>query len=114
MGDIICVELSSEDLSDELKEIRDTFLEDLLNHIMDVSGYTRAKVLQVWNHMKLENSVPLVWQNRVLKMAADRLDDKGTLVRKHAIHLVKAFLETNPFAAKVLLFFFSNNKYYIN
>lgn len=101
MGDVICVELSSEDLSEELKEVRDTFLTDLLNHIMDVSAHVRSKVLQVWNHVKVENSVPLVWQNRVLKMAADRLDDKGTMVRKHAIHLIKAFLETNPFAANV-------------
>ena len=103
MGDVVTVELSSEDLSEEMKEVRDEFLEDLCNHIMDVSAQVRSKVLQIWNHMKTENSVPLVWQHKVLQLAAERLDDKATLVRKNAIQLIKAFLEMNPFAAKLSL-----------
>lgn len=101
MGDVVTVELATEDLSDELKEIRDEFLEDLLNHMMDTSAHVRSKVLQIWNHMKMENSVPLLWQHKVLQIAAERLDDRATLVRKNAIALIKSFLETNPFAAKV-------------
>lgn len=103
MGDTIVSELSSEQLSDELKEIREEFLEDLLDHIVDVSAHVRSKSLQIWSHLRAENSVPLAWQHRVLRAAAERLEDKGTLVRKNAVLLIKAFLETNPFAAKLSL-----------
>lgn len=101
MGNAIISELSSEDLSEELKEIRETFLNDLVDHLMDVSAHVRSKTLQIWNHLKNENSVPLAWQNKILKEASKRLDDKATLVRKYAVILIKSFLETNPFAAKV-------------
>lgn len=103
MGDTITSELSAEQLSDELKEIRDEFLEDLHNHILDVSAHVRSKSLQIWSHLRAENSVPLIWQHRVLLAAAERLDDRATLVRKNAVLLIKAFLETNPFAAKLSL-----------
>lgn len=103
MGDTITSELSAEQLSDELKEIRDEFLEDLHNHILDVSAHVRSKSLQIWSQLRAENSVPLVWQHRVLLAAAERLDDRATLVRKNAVLLIKAFLETNPFAAKLSL-----------
>lgn len=103
MGDTIVSELSSEQLSDELKEIRDEFLEDLLDHIIDVSAHVRSKCLQIWSHLRAENSVPLVWQHRVLRAAAERLEDKAMLVRKNAVLLIKSFLETNPFAAKLSL-----------
>lgn len=103
MGDIITCELTSEDLSEELKETRDDFLYNLHLHIMDVSAHVRSKVLQIWCHMKEENSVPLAWQHKVLQKAVERLEDKGSLVRKNSIILIKAFLERNPFAAKLSL-----------
>ena len=101
MGEIIISELTSEDLSEELKETRNDFLEDLLSHMQDVSAHVRSKVVQIWNHMRKENSVPLTWQHRVLEVAVERLEDKSNLVRKNAIILVKSFLEHNPFSAKV-------------
>lgn len=103
MGDIIACELTSEDLSEELKETRDDFLYNLHLHIMDISAHVRSKVLQIWSHMKEENSVPLAWQHKVLQKAVERLEDKGSLVRKNSIILIKAFLERNPFAAKLSL-----------
>lgn len=103
MGDVVTVELAAEDQSDELKDIRDDFLEDLLNHGMDVSAHVRSKVLQIWNHMKQHGSVPLAWQKKVLLLAVERLDDRATLVRKNALLLIKSFLETNPFASNVSL-----------
>lgn len=107
MGDVVTVELAAEDQSDELKDIRDDFLEDLLNHGMDVSAHVRSKVLQIWNHMKQHGSVPLAWQKKVLLLAVERLDDRATLVRKNALLLIKSFLETNPFASNVSLVIFS-------
>ncbi len=102
-SDIVITKLTSEDLSDELRETRDEFLEDLLNHMQDVSAHVRSKVLQLWGHMKTQNSVPLMWQHRVLTVAVERLEDKSNLVRKNAISLIKAFLDYNPFASRVIL-----------
>jgi condensin complex subunit 1 len=101
MGDVILSELTAEDLNDEFKEIRDEFLEDLLNHIMDVSAHCRSKVLQVWLNLKVNNAVPLSFQYKVLQETVDRLDDKTSVVRKNAIALFKAFLEHNPFSGKL-------------
>lgn len=103
MGDTIVNELSTEELPDESKEIRDEFLEDLHNHILDISAHVRSKCLQIWSHLRNVHSVPLAWQHRVLKAAAGRLEDKATLVRKNAVLLIRAFTETNPFAAKLSL-----------
>ncbi|XP_058058921.1 condensin complex subunit 1 [Anopheles bellator] len=103
MGEAVTSELTSEDLTDELKETRDEFLDDLLNHMMDVSAHVRSKVLQIWFHLKERNSVPLAWIHKVLQIAVERLEDKALQVRKHAIALIKAFLEHNPFAAKLSL-----------
>ncbi|XP_058451548.1 condensin complex subunit 1 isoform X2 [Malaya genurostris] len=103
MGEAILSELTSEELSDELKETRDEFLQDLLNHTMDVSAHVRSKVLQVWHHLQRSNAVPLSWHHQVLERAVERLEDKALLVRKNSIALIKAFLEHNPFSAKLSL-----------
>lgn len=101
MSEIIIKKLTSEELNDEHREMRDEFLEDLLNHMQDVSAHVRSKVLQLWSNMKNENAVPLMWQHKVLMVAVERLEDKTSLVRKHAIALIRSFLECNPFSAKV-------------
>lgn len=101
MGDVITVEMASEDLTDEMKEARDEYLEDLLNHVMDVSAHVRSKVLQIFTHMKSENAVPLAWHQRIFQATADRLEDRTNTVRKSAVLLIKAFLETNPFSSKL-------------
>ncbi|XP_055595244.1 condensin complex subunit 1-like isoform X2 [Uranotaenia lowii] len=103
MGEAIVTELTSEELSDELKETRDEFLQDLFNHTMDVSAHVRSKVLQIWLHIQGQNAVPLSWQHQVLERAVERLEDKALLVRKNAIALIKVFLEHNPFSAKLSL-----------
>lgn len=101
MGKIITRELASEDLNDEQKVARDEFLDNLLQHLNDVSGYVRSRVLQIWNEMKADHAVPLKWQLQVVATAIERLDDKTAMVRKNAVALLKSFLETNPFSAKV-------------
>lgn len=103
MGEAIIGELTSEELTEDLKEARDEFLENLLLHINDVSAHVRAKVLQIWTHMKEENAVPLSFQHKVLSETVDRLEDKTSSVRKNAVLLIKSFLERNPFAAKLTL-----------
>lgn len=103
IGDTIASELATEDLSEELKEIRNEFLDHLLTHILDVSAHVRVKVLQIWIHLKESNCIPLAYQSKVLMNGVNRLFDKTSTVRKSAIHLIKAFLENNPFAPKLSL-----------
>lgn len=101
MGDAILGELTSENLPEDMKEARNEFLENLLMHINDVSAHVRVKVLQIWNHLTEEQAVPLCFQLKVLSGAVERLEDKTSSVRKHAVELIKAFLERNPFSAKL-------------
>lgn len=103
MGDIVYTDLSTEGLSDELKETRDEFLDFLFDHIHDTNAHVRSKVLQIWNHLKSEAAVPLSRIHQVLERAVGRLEDKSSLVRKSATTLVKAFLEHNPFSSRLTL-----------
>lgn len=105
LGNFVKRELSHEALEKEQKELRDFFLRDLWNHLDDVSSYVRSKVLHIWNDMKLEGAVPLAWHIQVLRKAVERLEDKTATVRKNALTLLRSFLETNPFAAKVIATF---------
>ncbi|KAL5282586.1 NCAPD2 family protein [Megaselia abdita] len=103
IGDTIASELSSENLSEEMKEVRNEFLENLITHFLDVSAHVRVKVLQIWVHLKENNCIPLTYQSKVLMEGVNRLFDKTSTVRKAAIHLIKSFLENNPFAPKLPL-----------
>lgn len=101
MGNVIVGQLSGEGLTDEQRETRDELLEDLLNHINDVSSYVRSKVLQLWSELESRMAVPLAWKLKVVRVAVERLHDKTATVRKNAISLLKTVLESNPFACKV-------------
>lgn len=101
MGKVITHELTSENLNEEQREIRDEFLDDLLQHVNDISSYVRSKVLYIWKEMQNDGAVPVSWQIKVVRAAVERLEDKAALVRKNAVALLKTFLETNPFTAKV-------------
>lgn len=103
MGDAILSEFTSEDLSEEMKNTRNEFLENLLMHINDISAHVRCKVLQIWNHLKMEQAVPLTYHLNVLSSAIERLEDKTSTVRKHAVQLIKSFLERNLFSANLTL-----------
>lgn len=93
--------LSGEDLNDDQRALRDECLEDLWNHMNDVNSYVRSKVLHIWNELKARDAVPLAWMLRIVTRAIERLEDKTASVRKNAITLLKSFLESNPFSAKV-------------
>lgn len=103
MSEIVTGELTGEELGQDDKEMRDEYLEHIYEHIHDTNAHVRSKALGLWSHMKQENAVPLIWLSPVVKYAVGRLEDKSNLVRKNAIHLIKSFLERNPFAAKLSL-----------
>ncbi|XP_028168490.1 condensin complex subunit 1 [Ostrinia furnacalis] len=103
MCEALSVELRGEGLADELRAQRDDFLDDLYEHMHDLSAYVRHKVLQFWSRLQRENCVPVTRQRIVLERAIGRLRDKAALVRKAAIQLLKVFLESNPFSAQLKL-----------
>ncbi|EDV53204.1 condensin complex subunit 1 [Drosophila erecta] len=101
IGDTVVSELTSEDLSEELKEVRNEFLEYLVAHILDISAHVRSKVLSIWHHLKTQHAIPLNFLTRVLEEAIGRLEDKSSLVRRAAMHLIKSALESNPYSSKL-------------
>lgn len=101
MNIIIVNHLSGEDLNDEQRTLRDECLNDLYDHMNDISSYVRSKVLQVWNDLKNKNAVPLTCIQAVVSRAVERLEDKTATVRKNAIILLRSYLESNPFSSKV-------------
>lgn len=106
MSNFIVNHLSGENLNEEQKALRKDCMEDLWNHMNDISSYVRSKVLQIWNDLKIRNAVPLDWILPIVTRAIERLDDKTTTVRKNAITLLRSFLESNPFSAKVKIYYF--------
>ncbi|XP_021926834.1 condensin complex subunit 1 isoform X2 [Zootermopsis nevadensis] len=103
MGEIVLRMLSAEDLEESSRNMRDQFLDHLEDHLHDVNAFVRVKVLQIWQRLCQEKSIPLSRQSQVLKLVVGRLHDKSCNVKKNAMHLVTAFLEGNPFAAKLSL-----------
>ncbi|KAG7154190.1 Condensin complex subunit 1-like [Homarus americanus] len=93
LGSVVLKALSIVDLDDKNKGLRDQCLDHLEDHIHDV--------LQIWNELITEKSVPLRRQHHVLKLVLGRLQDKSSTVRKNAVQLLTAFVKGNPFAAKV-------------
>lgn len=93
--------LTGDDLTQEQKDQRDECLNNLEEHILDNNAYVRSKVLQVWQHLCCEGAIPLARQGKLLATTALRLEDKSANVRKHALQLMRALLQSNPFAGKV-------------
>ncbi|KAJ9587397.1 hypothetical protein L9F63_019072, partial [Diploptera punctata] len=103
MGEIVLRLLSLDDLDDNSRDMRDQFLDHLEDHLHDVNAFVRVKVLQIWQRLCQEKSIPLSRQSQILKLVVGRLHDKSSNVKKNALQLVTAFLEGNPFAAKLSL-----------
>lgn len=101
MKKIVVDELTGENLTEEQKDIRDEYLDHLKTHIHDVNAHVRQKALECWIELKAEDAVPLAWMFEIIDLAAGRLEDKSSLVRKTSIQLIKLFLERNPYAAKL-------------
>lgn len=103
MSDIVMSELTGEELTNDKKDTRYEYLEHIFLHMHDINAHVRSKAVTLWTQLKQDNAVPLCWLSPVMKAAVGRLEDKSMLVRKNSIHLVKTFLERNPFAAKLSL-----------
>jgi hypothetical protein len=80
---------------------RDALLDALADRVYDVHSYTRAAALKAWSGLASTAAVPLDRFERITRVAADRLMDKGALVRKAAATLLRTVLEANPFGPRV-------------
>lgn len=96
-------ELSGESLDEKKRDLRDQLMEPLLEHVHDVHAFVRSKVLQLWHKLCSHQAIPLSLQHKVLVLTANRLKDKSSNVRKHAIQLLIALMQGNPYAARLPL-----------
>jgi len=101
LGEIVAKVLSGEDLDESGKDDRDSFLDCLEDHVHDIHAHVRSHVLQIWGKLCKDKCIPLARQHRVLELAAGRLQDKSSNVRKASVQLLTTLLESNPFAAKL-------------
>ena len=90
---------SAENLDEVSKEARDQYLECLQDHMHDVNAHVRSGVLQAWNKLCTNKTIPLNRQYALLKLVVGRLQDRSSNVRKQAIQLLTALLQFNPFNA---------------
>lgn len=104
LGIVVQKALTGEDLTNEQKEQRDECLNNLEDHILDCHAYVRSKVLQVWQRLCCNGAVPLTRYGKLLAATALRLEDKSANVRKQALQLLRAMLQSNPFAGEVRIF----------
>lgn len=100
LGEIVIKVLTAEDLDENNKDLRENFLDVLEDHVHDVSSYVRSRVLEIWDNLCKERSIPVARQHKVLELAVGRLQDKTATVRKVAVKLLTDMLECNPYAAK--------------
>lgn len=78
-------------------------MDPLLEHVHDVHAFVRSKVLQLWHKLCSHQAIPLTLQHKVLVLTTNRLKDKSSNVRKHAIQLLIALMQGNPYAARLPL-----------
>jgi len=95
--------LSGENLDEKKRDLRDQLLEPLLEHLHDVNSFVRSKTLQLWHKMCLKPAIPLSLQHKVLTLTAGRLRDKTCTVRKNAIQLLIALMQSNPYSGRLPL-----------
>ena len=67
----------------------------------DIHAHVRSHVFQNWGKVCKNKCIPRARQHHVLELAAGRLQDKSSNVRKAVKRLLTTLLESNPFAAKL-------------
>uniref|UniRef100_A0A1B6C062 Condensin complex subunit 1 n=2 Tax=Clastoptera arizonana TaxID=38151 RepID=A0A1B6C062_9HEMI len=88
------------DMDEDSKEQRDLFLDILEDHMLDGNAFVRSKVLQLWQKVIQQNSLPKTRIVPLLEMTMRRLNDKSSVVCKSAIQLLRVILGNNPFSSK--------------
>ena len=77
------------------------FFFSILNCSHDVSGYVRSACVKVWLHLCKQRAIPLEWLPKIAELAASRIRDKSSLVRRNALLLLAELVVRNPFWKKL-------------
>jgi condensin complex subunit 1 len=78
---------SNEQVSKRSCVLKENLYIILLEHVYDVSSYTRATVLKTWSELIEAQSVPTNKLLLITKLAIDRLQDKTVIVRRSAMQV---------------------------
>ncbi|KAI8901190.1 non-SMC mitotic condensation complex subunit 1-domain-containing protein [Globomyces pollinis-pini] len=105
IGNIIHGHLILDDTPITAKNIA-TFYEILKQRFLDSNNFVRARVLKVFIKLTQRHKdspgitdVPVKTRREVVSLTKLRLKDKNSLVRKRAVELLVALMETSPFIA---------------
>jgi hypothetical protein len=89
--------LSSDDLDDGQRKMRDDLLQILREHVSDVTAFVRQHCLQLWTSLVQQKKVPVRQYIRAFELGLDRLRDSACAVRKDAVNLVMHMVLNNPY-----------------
>ncbi|RWS27166.1 condensin complex subunit 1-like isoform X1 [Leptotrombidium deliense] len=103
IGCLVSKSLSSEEMDIKSRNLRDTLLDKLEDHILDTNAFSRGRALQVWSRLCDEGKIPLTRLETLIAAVVGRLKDRTSYVRKNAVQFLTSFLKENPFAAKLSL-----------
>ncbi|UJR35385.1 hypothetical protein I4U23_028142 [Adineta vaga] len=89
--------LSSDDLDDGQRKMRDDLLQILREHVSDITAFVRQHCLQLWTSLVQQKKVPVRQYIRAFELGLDRLRDSACAVRKDAVTLVMHMVLNNPY-----------------
>ncbi|CAF0761874.1 unnamed protein product [Rotaria sp. Silwood1] len=89
--------LSSDELDDGQRKMRDDLLQILREHVSDVTAFVRQHCLQLWTSLVIQKKVPVRQYIRAFELGLDRLRDSACAVRKDAVTLVMHMVLNNPY-----------------
>lgn len=97
IGVLIYYLMTQEDRSESVKAQTKSLFSALEERFHDVNSFVRSKTLQVCCDLAKSSSIPITKRPRLLELAAERVMDKSSNVRRKAIQLLGDFLKTHPF-----------------
>lgn len=89
--------LSSDDLDEGQRKMRDDLLQILREHVSDVTAFVRQHCLQLWTSLVQQKKIPVRQYIRAFELGLDRLRDSACAVRKDAVTLVMYMVLNNPY-----------------
>ncbi|ELA46745.1 hypothetical protein VCUG_01771 [Vavraia culicis subsp. floridensis] len=75
------------------------FTETLLDRLLDVNHFVRAKAIQVLTSLVEQQAVTLKLKNKVIENVVLRIEDKAVIVRKKALNFCTMIIKNHPFVA---------------
>ncbi|ELQ75755.1 Chromosome condensation complex Condensin, subunit D2 [Trachipleistophora hominis] len=75
------------------------FTETILDRLLDVNHFVRAKAVQILASLVEQQAVTLKLKNKVVENVVLRIEDKAVLVRKRALNFCTMVIKNHSFAA---------------